>query len=258
MNLITDFSYIQLDYGDEIKGRFDNRTNTGLIIFDIKNLKYNSFQLDYYYLIEIESKTFSNINMDIYIMSKNNSLYSIPINKYISGSFNLTNNKIQTQRYYINEALSRPSHEFIIEFSSNYKYIELNFSKNIEKINEIIIGGIHRYFVTFNSMEELFSIDIGINRTIPITEKTNYYCKAANYIIRYYQSNETGIHYTVDLHGRIIEKNNSKILTIKNNNNGKFFKSDITFTCIINVYEKKRILKDELINTIVPTDSEHM
>ena len=56
MNLINDFSYIKLDYGDAIKGRFDNRTNRGLIVFDIKNLKNNPYQLDYYYLIEIESK----------------------------------------------------------------------------------------------------------------------------------------------------------------------------------------------------------
>ena len=133
MNLINDFSYIKLDYGDAIKGRFDNRTNRGLIVFDIKNLKNNPYQLDYYYLIEIESKIISNISMFTYVASKNTSLFSIPINQYISGSFNLTNNKIQSQRYYINEVQNRESNDFIIEFSSNYKYVELVFSNSIKK-----------------------------------------------------------------------------------------------------------------------------
>ena len=103
-----------------------------------------------------------------------------------------------------------------------------------------------------------YYIDIEINRTISIKEKFDNYCKAANYIIRYYQSNETRINYTVDLHGRISNKNNIKSLTIKNNNNGEIIKGDFTITCIINIYEKKRILKDELINTIAPTDSEQI
>ena len=124
MNLINDFSYIKFDYyGDEIKGRFDNRTNTGLIVFDTKNLKDNSYQLEYFYLIEFETKTISNITMGIYVTSKNSSLFSIPINQYISGSFNLKNNKIQSQRYFINEVQNIESKDFIIEFSSNYKYI---------------------------------------------------------------------------------------------------------------------------------------
>ena len=259
MNLITDFSFIQFDFGEEIKGRFDNRTNTGLIVFDIKNLKDNSYQLDYYYLIEINSKKISNITTRIYVTSKNDSLFSIPINKYISGSFDLTNDKNQTQRYYINGVQNSSSSDFIIEFSSNYKYIGLIFSNSIKKNSEKRIGGIQRYFVTIDqTITNQKYLDIILNKIIPNKDKGHNYCKAANYIIRYYQSNEAKINYTVNLHGRIIEKNNSKILTIKNNNKGENIKGNFTITCIFNLYEKERILKDELINTIAPTDSEQI
>ena len=88
MKLIADKTFIQLDFGEEIEGKFDNRANIGLMVFDIGN---DSVHYDYYYLIKISSKNknLSEITLDIFVTSKNASQFSMPINQYISGSFYL-------------------------------------------------------------------------------------------------------------------------------------------------------------------------
>ena len=90
---INDKDYLYENYDElEILGRYDENTNNGLLVFDkeyiqnkIKGLK------DKYYLILItnEDKLNTNFSLGIYINSKEGSPTSIPMNKYISGSFNL-------------------------------------------------------------------------------------------------------------------------------------------------------------------------
>ena len=76
----------------------------------------------------------------------------MPINKYISGSFNLKNIK-QSQKYYINNNYNEQTSNtnYIVEFSSNYKSIELLCSKSIKEYKpNIIDGGIQKYFVNMD------------------------------------------------------------------------------------------------------------
>ena len=133
MKLISDRTFFQIDTGPKIKGKFDNRTNIGLLTFEIGDDKLH---YDYYYLIEIVSNNKSSlpeITFDIFATSKNASQFSMPIKTYISGSFDLTKGPIQMQRYYINDAQDSSTDEFIIEFSSNYINIYISFSDSIKK-----------------------------------------------------------------------------------------------------------------------------
>ena len=259
MKLIADKTFIQLDFGEEIEGKFDNRTNIGLMVFDIGN---DSVHYDYYYLIEISSKNknLSEITLDIFATSKNASQFSMPINKYISGSFNLElmNHPIQEQRYYIYDSQNSSSDEYIIEFSSNYKNIDIVFGDCINETNtNIANGGIKKYFVKIdrNNNKTCNYFDVRINKD---TDKMKgNYCKSANYLIRYYQSNVKLINYTVCLNGVIANENNNQKLTIKNDKYHKI-DGDYNITCIYNIYERGRLLEDESINTIALTDSENI
>ena len=257
MKLITDKTFLQLDFGEEIKGNFDNRTNIGLIGFDIGN---DSLHYDYYYLIEIVSKNkdLTETTLDIFASSKNASQFSMPNNKYISGSFDLdlTKDQIQMQRYYIYDFQNSSIDKYIVEFSSNYKYIDIIFSNNIEEIKENITnGGIQKFIIKINKdNKENNYFDVIINNALPNME--NNYCKSANYIIRYYQSNQV-FNYTVCLHGIITNGKNHQKLTIKNDNYQEI-DGNYNITCIFNLYEKKRKLEDEILNTIALTDSENI
>ena len=90
--------------GEEIYGYFDERTNFGLITFDKEIFENKVDGLDYYYLLKIYNNMnmISNIPIEIYTTSKESPESSLLINKYVSGSFNLTKNFKQFQKYYIN------------------------------------------------------------------------------------------------------------------------------------------------------------
>ena len=192
MKLITEKTFIKVDFGKEIKGIFDNRTNLGLIVFEKEE---EIKQSDNYYLIEINKENenknlnLTEITVDIYASSKkDDSNFSIPINKYISGSFNLESDKIKPQRYYFNDVHNYSSNEYYIEFSSNYNFLRIEFNEHLKYKHIITNGGIQIYSANVdksNPNENYF--DIKINNTIPKNEKHNDYCEKANYIIRYYQ-----------------------------------------------------------------------
>ena len=170
MKLINRKSFIPLNFGKEIKGKFDVRTNHGLVIFEKKYMN-NS---DCYYLIEIDIQNnyLSNITMDIYAASKNSSKFSMPLNKYISGSFDLNNNQKHTQRYSINDVQDNNNKEFIIEFSSNYRYLNLVLSDNLKHSMYIKRNaGVTKYFVNITKNSEENYFDITINRNISENEK---------------------------------------------------------------------------------------
>ena len=87
---INNFVFNDYNYGEGVKGNFDNRTNNGLIVFEKEMFDKKIVAIDDYYLIIINSKTNNwNISFEMHISSKDAKEFSIPINKYISGSFNL-------------------------------------------------------------------------------------------------------------------------------------------------------------------------
>ena len=250
MKLITDRLVSPINFGEEIYGQFDNRTNQGLMVFE----KAGDYHYDYYYYIEISNSNEKiiqpNITMDIYASSKNTDSVSMPLNKYIRGSFDLNNEQEKYQRYYINDAQN--SQDYIIEFSSNYKYLDLKLSKSISDKGIKVNGGIKKYFISFNtSNPELNYFDIEITKNIPKNEK-NYWQKA-NYLIIYYQKEKKINNYTTKLITKIGKNSSSIIIENKELQDSL---DNYTITCIANIFEKKRILKDELINTTSPFDSE--
>ena len=261
MKLITDKTFTPIDYLNEIDGIFDNRINQGLIIFE--NEKRNT-HLDNYYLIVIDKTDDntipSNITMDIYASSKKNAFnHSIPLNKYMSGSFNLSNDQNKSQKYFINDAIDKNINRYIIEFSSNYKYLNLILSDSVDLYYYKEEFGIKKYFVSINQNnpdENYFEIEI--NKNIPKKEKNNSnYCQSANYLVIYYQiersENNNNYNYKPELFGKI--RKNSKNITIENKN-PLDLNYDYTITLICNIYQKNNILEDELINTTAIIESE--
>ena len=256
MKLTSEKTNLPIDYGREIKGRFDNRIGQGLIIFEKEESSYIS---DYYYLIEIynqnqnQNKNQTNITMDIYASSKDAFPFSMPLNKYISGSFDLLSDKILSQRYYINDVQNSSSKEYFIEFSSNYKHLDLVLSEYINSIERIDVAGIRKYHISINATDKKLNyFDIVINTNIKNNEKTDDYCNVANYIIIYYQEEKEIPNYIISLEGQV--NKNSPNITIINKNPNEL--KGYTITCIFTIYKKDKILKNELINTTAPIKSE--
>lgn len=121
-----------VDYHHMIKGIYDNVTQTGLIEFN----KFNYSRIDYkdiYYVIEIcgdSSNIIPDSNILIYTIPKDNSRFKIPMGKYIRGIFNSTQ-KDKQQTYYTEPNKNHNNSITIIEFSSNYKNVEVS-TKNIK------------------------------------------------------------------------------------------------------------------------------
>ena len=249
MKITSEKTSLPIEYGGKFDGRFDNRTDQGLIILEREE---NNSISDFYYLIEIDNQNQqkTNITMEIYASSKDSFPFSIPLNRYISGSFDLKKGQTQKQRYYINDAQNSSRNDYIIEFSSNYKHLDLNFSENITLDGRIDVAGTTKFFIYINaSKENLVYFEVIINTTIP--ENMDNYCEFANYIIIYYQEKRDISYYNISLQGQISK--NRKNITIMN----KYFSEleGYNITCIFNIYERDRILKDELIKTIVPINS---
>ena len=258
---IINFKYKEgYENGEEIYGKFDERTNNGLIVFEKEIIDKNNLGIDNYYLIIIESHIISEINLEVQITSKDAPDFLMPINKYISGSFNLKNIK-QSQKYYINNNYNEQTSNtnYIVEFSSNYKSIELLCSKSIKEYKpNIIDGGIQKYFVNMDfggEKENYFLVQL-VN-----TETNNNYLGKGYYTLKYYsEDSEQGKNiYNIDHDLIFIDKTNSSYILkieIKNNYNIKKPIDNYEFKYILNIYKKQEILKNELINTIAPIDSE--
>ena len=256
-------------YGDfEIKGLYDASTSSGIIEFDkeyFNNNVNNSRKeiLDKYCLIIIDCiEIESNIMVEIQTNSKNNSQNPMPINKYIKGYFDLLNNQqIQSQKYFFQNKDNDLSDNYTIEFSSNYKDIELIFNNNtIKCINNTKIKGFQKYFITINYSNdpELNYFLVRINNT-----KAETTMEKASYIFKYYNDNNNGqnIDNIFDLESEFKQIKNPNItyynLIIKNKN--KNININLTdkynFTYFLKIYEKKDMFKDEILNTIAPTNS---
>ena len=190
----------------------------------------------------------SNIPFDIYPTLKDNYESVIVVNKYISGSFNLTKNISQSQKYYINDDEYNkliPNQNYIIEFSSNYENIEITFnnSKIEEYKNTTKYGGIQQYFIFVDSTEinDNFFVVWLKNDINYINDKNDNYLNEAHYILNYYRLIDKQIINNLlnFSHNLIPNNNNSETFTyalkIKNNIDNKNLIDNYEFTCILNI-----------------------
>ena len=266
IKLLADKRFLKYYFNQPIIGQFDERSNNALIVFD-KDTKDNN-KKDEYYLIIIDSETTisEEISFDILAISKDDSQYSLPINEYISGSFNLINNEVQSQKYYINDAKKDKDNYFIIEFSSNYENIEIDFINNTDSnkifLNKTNIGRIYKYKIKIEyneAIDNYFLVKLKEHQTIKGDNKK--YLQNANYILRYFYEDDIEEIYNFFKFNAIKEfTNNSFIIRINKDIDQKIYSGNYSdnyeFTYIFYIYENESILKNELIDTIAPIDSE--
>ena len=246
IKMLNNKRFLRQNFSDLIKGKFDERSNFGLIVFDKENIeKYKNLE-DTYYLIVIDSENInSNISLNIQAISKNDSQFSLSINKYIGGSFNLKNNNIQSQQYYIKGLEKAQLNIFTFEFSSNYENIGLDFGNNIKNISEEKFGGIKKYNVCINysiESENYFFVSLKGNNTN--NGENNNYLENVNYILRYYPTEKGNeFNYKFDFEGIKELKNNYCELTIKNKNFNTNFSGKYKFTYIFSIFKEKKMKK---------------
>ena len=105
ISLIKDKKDIKkTEFPSEIKGKYDNITNSGSIELSNEFIKTKNKCIDdKYFMILIENTSpfdFKNLRNDIYVFSKDKNIILLPINKYIRNSFNLLDNENINQKYF--------------------------------------------------------------------------------------------------------------------------------------------------------------
>ena len=172
---------------NEIQGKYDNITNSGMIELSNEFMKTNNkFIDDKYFMIMKESThfIFENLRNDIYAISKDENKILLPINKYIRYSFHLIGNNNISQNYFF-EKDNITNNTFILEFSSNYENIELNFSNIIKSDSPKIIGGFKQYnlsIISENSNDYFFNVVIMPTNDLKLENNL----KEVNIMIKYY------------------------------------------------------------------------
>ena len=269
ISLIKDKNDIKkISFTNEIKGKYDNITNSGSIELNNELIKtkykeeYN-YTDDKYFMIIIENFNtfnFENFKNNIYVFSKDEKNILLPINKYIRNSFNLIENKKIFQKYFFEKEKITTNNRFILEFSSNYESIELEFN-NLTNWNIIkIIGGFKQYHLSINSNN---SIDYYCNMVINPKSESNLEnpLKEVNIIIKYYnEENKINADYIYNKNFTLEKINNTqkysnKKLIIKNNNEINNFINDFNYIYCFRLIKKTNILNNEVLNTIATISS---
>ena len=251
----------------EIKGKYDNITNSGTIelsntLMETEYKKKYQYIKDIYFVIKIENITFfdiGDIDIDVKVISKDENYILLPINKYIRNSFNLIENKNIIQKYFF-EKENLNNNKFILEFSSNYENIEFEFNNLTKNSNSRIIGGFKQYTLSINSDKSSeFYFKIKIKKTNKLNiEKT---LKEVNIIIKYYnkeQKMKTDYIWNknfklekINIKGKYTDYN----LIISNKNEIKNYPKNFNYIYYLRLVKKKEILKNEELNTIAQISS---
>ena len=173
-----------IDYKGYFKGKYDLFSKNGFLT--LSNFSYDIGNETNYLLIKIDldNKTESNIDVliEIIALPKETSLLGggyIPVNNFISGSFNLLNekeNKTILYTIYINDKKNNA----ILEFNKNYEGINITFVyPNSTNYTSIIGNGFTKYLLNNAHKDIPFKIILeNVNNTQGLLN--------ANYMIRYY------------------------------------------------------------------------
>ena len=178
-----------IELKDPIIGRYDKWSKIGILQINktiinkyfkennIKSEKNNQIDKKDYVLIKIDGKHYTRYSMsnEIIAISKENQNYLIPINQYIIGYSNSLNNISYLIR---NE--KNINDEMIIEFSPNYKDIELLFDDSMKN-----------YFKKLDSETgtQKYKIQNNINFEKIILNVNTHNKSDGNYLLRYYFTN---------------------------------------------------------------------
>ena len=251
-------------FTNEIKGKFDNITNSGIIELsnDVIKTKYKDtykYLDDKYFMIIIENITsfdFKNLRNEIYVFSKDPDKILLPINKYIRNSFNLLKNKNINQKYFFERENITTNNEFILEFSSNYENILLVFNNFTTNSTLEITEGFKQYVLSINSTN---SSDYYFNVFIMASNKLDLdkALKEVNIIIKYYNKenklykiNSKYIYNNFTLNTTNIKKEYSDYNLILNKNNKiNNYSEGIYFIYYLRLIKKSNILDNEELNT---------
>ena len=168
--------YIELK--DSIVGHYDKSLKNGLLQINkaiINKYEKDNFE-DIYILIKIDGKHYITNSLSIEIIAM--SSFLVPVNQYIIGSFNSSENITYLIKNNIKDNIN---YNLIIEFSPNYEEIKLNIvnSKEIPFTKDNITNGIQKYKINNNNNKEIY-----LNICKP---KTLLY---GNYLFRYYFTND--------------------------------------------------------------------
>ena len=175
----------------------------------------------------------------------------MPINKYIRNSFNLIKNENIIQTYFFEKEKINNNNKFILEFSSNYENIELEFDNKITNSTPIIIGGFKKYALSIDSNN---SNDFYFNIIIkPINQTNSEKClKEVNIFIKYYnEEKEIKTDYICKKTFRfdVIKNNTENYSDYKLIINNKYEINDINYTYYLRLIKKDNALDNEELNT---------
>ena len=266
MNNIDNKNFFEkIDMKSEFKGFYNNIFTYGTIRFDNNTYKetYDNEANDKYYIILIENAIpiIEDFKLEINSISKYKKGFLLPLNKYIINSFDLLKEKSITEKYYF-ENLQNNTNKYILEYSSNYKNIDIQFNQ-ISPAETKKIGGVVQYTIylnkNVNTSQHIFEIKIESN-----TKGNDL--KYANIILKYYPINNKGeaeldnfFQKTSKLEPIIneTEKKQKYNLIIKNTNDIKNLNSENKYKLyyFLSLIKKKNILDNEILNTIAPISS---
>ena len=244
-----------------IDGTYDICTKSGLISFDNRFSQKQLIQEDIYYLFIIDIENMNSeennleLSLDILVDSKNHySQNVLQKDIYIRGSFNLLNiNKIQNKTYYIHiegekEEQNNINNCYIIEFSSNYKDIQLIFNDDFKYYNKKIESGVQLYYFSTEDLDvyQIYNFTIKINSS---NIKNEFDLPQANYILKFYKS-QNNSDFVIDkyLEKKKISFNNYSFI-MKNKKKNKNINNYYNFTSYITYYNKDYFYNHQLLNT---------
>jgi len=260
ISFIKDKNNIKIsNLAKEIKGKYDNITNSGTIELSNELIKTNNKYIeDKYFMIIIEninSNDLDNLVSDIFVISKDKNKILLPINKYIRNSFNLLEDSINQKYFFEKDNLSNS--EFILEFSSNYENINLTFINLIVKKMETI-GGFKRYILSKDSDDYYFNIEIKPTNKLNLDRPL----KEVNIIVKYYnEKKDINTDYVCSKNFSLNKISNRKKYSDYNliiNNNFEISNSsnDLNYIYYLRLIKKNNILNNENLNTIALVSSD--
>jgi len=250
-----------INFINDYRGQYDLCTKNGLLQI-YSNINDDGMTFDLYILIKInslESKQYSNVLVEILCLEKfsvDNNNAAIPINQFITGSFNEIGNTTNIDNLFYsimsNEDEDKANDTIIIEFGKNYDGIDLNI--NGLKFKRENTNGFDKYIINDYNQTILLNIKLNKNNDSKDVASLN-----ANYILRYYYDNikynDNEFVFNETNHNIAINENIVKIFyeySFKNNKNNP---NNTNNTNNVNYKIYSSIFLDENLTEILNTSA---